>query len=383
MVSVLKRLGLVKLGSFFIVAIIAVVVGFMMGHRGAPSSPKVAEITPLSTNPNVDPGTSLGGRPAPNFRLTNQFGQSMQLSQFRGKVVVLAFTDSQCTTICPITTESLIEAIRMLGNQGSHVQLLGVNANPTATSIADVKAYSVVHGLLNSWNFLTGTPTQLAKVWKAYGIYVAVLHGAIDHTPAIYLINQRGQEIKIFDSQMAYASIGQQAHVLATNIDKLLPHPVRLPAISYAYIPGITPATSTTLPTTSKSKVGLGPDHPHLLVFFATWLKETSPLASNLETLNAYQGAAALNHWPSLVAVDEAPTEPSSHALSEFLAQLKTSLNYPVAIDATGQVADGYQVQDQPWLVLTAKSGKIIWSHDGWLPLSQIEAAIAKYSVHA
>ena len=258
MVSILRRLGLLKVGSLFIIAVIAVVVGFMLGHRNPASSPKVAAITPLSTNPNVDPGTSLGGRPAPNFRLTNQFGQPMQLSQFRGKVVVLAFTDSQCTTICPITTESLIEAVRMLGSQGSQVQLLGVNANPTATSVADVKAYSTVHGLLNSWDFLTGSPTQLAKVWKAYGIYVAVLHGAIDHTPAIYLINQKGQEIKIYDSQMAYASIGQQAHVLATNIDKLLPHPVRLPAISYAYIPGISPTTSTTLTTLAYVLSGSG-----------------------------------------------------------------------------------------------------------------------------
>ena len=55
-------------------------------------------------NPNLDLGTSLGGRPALDFRLRNQFGQPMSLSQFRGKVVMLAFEDSECTTICPLTT---------------------------------------------------------------------------------------------------------------------------------------------------------------------------------------------------------------------------------------------------------------------------------------
>ncbi len=54
-----------------------------------------------AANPDLDPGSSLGGLAAPGFRLVNQFGQPMSLSQFRGKVVILVFTDSQCTTICP------------------------------------------------------------------------------------------------------------------------------------------------------------------------------------------------------------------------------------------------------------------------------------------
>jgi hypothetical protein len=57
----------------------------------------------VMANPDLDPGSSLGGRPAPDFRLVNQFGQRMSLSQFRGKVVILAFTDAECTTICPLS----------------------------------------------------------------------------------------------------------------------------------------------------------------------------------------------------------------------------------------------------------------------------------------
>ena len=40
-------------------------------------------------NPNLDLGTSLNSQPAPEISLTNQFGQPMSLSQFRGKVVML------------------------------------------------------------------------------------------------------------------------------------------------------------------------------------------------------------------------------------------------------------------------------------------------------
>jgi hypothetical protein len=58
-----------------------------------------------------------------------------------------------------------------------------------------------------------------------------------------------------------------------------------------------------------------------------------------------------------------------------YLAGLGQPLSYPVALDTTGRVADGYGVQDQPWFVLVSASGKILWSHDGWLALSALESA--------
>jgi AhpC/TSA family len=54
-------------------------------------------------NGNVDIGSSLGGRPAPNFTLVNQFGQPMSLSQFRGKVVLLSFDAPTAETWAPVS----------------------------------------------------------------------------------------------------------------------------------------------------------------------------------------------------------------------------------------------------------------------------------------
>jgi hypothetical protein len=41
----------------------------------------VAGLLAVAANPDLDPGTSLGGLPAPGFRLVNQFGQPMSLRQ--------------------------------------------------------------------------------------------------------------------------------------------------------------------------------------------------------------------------------------------------------------------------------------------------------------
>jgi cytochrome oxidase Cu insertion factor (SCO1/SenC/PrrC family) len=330
-------------------------------------------------NPALDTGSPLGNVPAPDIRLVNQFGQRMSLSQFRGKVIILAFVDSQCTTVCPLTTVSMLEAKQLLGAAGRDVQLLGVDANPKATSVPDVMAYSRAHGMVNQWDFLTGSLPQLQAAWRAYHIAVQIQQGMIDHTPALFVIDQRGRERKVYLTQMAYTSIGQSAQLLAQEAASLLPgHPPLASHRSLAYISGLSPAARVTLPGIPSGSVPLGPGRPRLVMFFATWVAETSDLRAHLLALNGYAKAARHGHLPGLVAVDEGTTEPSPGAAAAYLKGLGKPLAYPVAADATGRLADGYGVADQPWFVLVSASGKIVWKHDGWLSPAALEAAARK-----
>src|SRR5215831_19520404 len=335
-----------------------------------------------SENPNLDLGTSLGGQPAPDFRLRNQFGQPMSLSQFRGKVIMLAFEDSECTTVCPLTTQSMLVAKQLLGPAGSQVQLLGVDANPDAISIGNVLSYSRTHGLVNQWNFLTGSLAELKATWTKYHIAVQIERGEIDHTPALFVIDQQGRERKLYLTQMAYSSVGQSARVLADEIASLLPgHPRVASRQSLASVAVQGPSDHLTLPSASPQggTVTLGPGQPRLVMFFATWLDEVANLKSELTGMNAYAAAARHAGLPP-VAVDETVVEPSAQAVRSYLASLGTKLDFPVGMDTTGRVADGYQVQDQPWFALVSASGKIVWSHDGWLPQSALQAAVRQHA---
>ena len=336
-------------------------------------------------NPNLDLGSSVGSEKAPDIKLVNQFGQPMSLSQFRGRVVILAFSDSECTTVCPLTTQSMVMAKELLGKAGDSVQLLGVDANPTATKVSDVMAYSRAHGMVNQWDFLTGSDAQLKAVWKSYNIQVAIESGQIDHTPALYVINSQGTLEKLYLTAMAYSSVTQSAQVLATEVASLLPgHPKLASIESLAAVPTQTPADAVSLPAAVPSAAGktssvtLGPGKARLVVFFATWLTETSDLSAELTGLNAYAKAAAKSHLPALTAVDETVTEPSEAAVTAYLRTLGP-LDYPVALDKTGRLADGYGVQDQPWLVLVNAAGKIAWSHDGWASPAALEQAAAAH----
>jgi cytochrome oxidase Cu insertion factor (SCO1/SenC/PrrC family) len=385
--------GLRKLRSRSILACcLAVAAAFAaVGCASSSSSPASSAMSAANQaamrNPNLDLGSSLYGERAPDIKLVNQFGQPMSLSQFRGRVVILAFSDSECTTVCPLTTQSMVLAKELLGKAGDSVQLLGVDANPDATKVSDVMSYSRAHGMINQWDFLTGSSAQLKAVWKAYNIEVQIEAGQIDHTPALYVINQQGTLEKLYLTTMAYSSVTQSAQVLASEVSTLLPSHPKLSSIeSLATIPAQTPAAAVTLPQAQMAgekgngphTVTLGPGKPRLVVFFATWLTETSDLSAELTGLNAYAKAEAGKHLPALTAVDETVTEPSEASVGDYLATLGP-LSYPVALDKSGRVADGYGVQDQPWLVLVNAAGKITWSHDGWVPVAALEKAAAAH----
>ena len=362
-------------GGFVGIAVALIVVHAVVQPSSSAAQSSVAQTSALQNNPNLDPGLNLS-TVAPGFTLTDQFGQPVSLSSFRGKVVILAFNDAECTTICPLTTAALVDAKDMLGAAASQVQLLGVDANPKATEVEDVLSYSQLHGMLYQWQYLTGSLAQLQSVWKAYSVGVTISQSQTDHEPAIFVINQQGRLAKLYLTQLAYSAVGQLGQLLAQEVSSLLPsHPAVHSHLSYAQISGLSPATNSSLPAAGGGYVSLGPGQPgqgspRLYLFFATWDQEITTLGGQLDTLNAYQSAAGTAGLPGLTAIDEGSVEPSASALPSFLNSLRQPLSYPVAIDGSGQVADGYGVQGEPWFVATSADGKVIWSWEvstsGW-----------------
>lgn len=328
----------------------------------------------------VDPGSPLGGIPAPDFTLTDQFGRSVSLHSFRGKTVVLSFDDDQCTTICPLTTQTLRLAKQALGSAGSQVVLLGVNANPLHTSVNDVKTFSVQHGMLNDWLFLTGAKTALDTVWKAYHLEVQIVNGSIDHTPAVFVIDPMGREQTLYLTSADYGVVPLEAETLANAISTTLPsHPAVVPVAHAAGNPISSLKSVARLPSLiGGTTVPLGGTSPQLVVFFASWAPDA---ATNLTALDTYAAAAKSGSVPPLTVVDVTSTEPSVTQAQAVVKGLASTPSYPIVMDESGRVADAYDVQDIPWIALV-KNGKVIWSHDGWVPASKLEQDVTQALSH-
>jgi len=157
-----------------------------------------------STNPTSYPigGFPMTGNLAPDFTLTDQFGHTMTLSSLRGHEVVLAFIDARCKTLCPLTAQIMYDAKVQLGSSASsRVDLVAVNANPTATSIPEVQSWSINHGMLHQWLFLTGTAQQLQSVYHVYNVYVQVSSNElVEHDPIMFIIDPQGHERLYFET---------------------------------------------------------------------------------------------------------------------------------------------------------------------------------------
>ena len=157
-----------------------------------------------STNPANYPigGFPMTGNLAPDFTLTDQFGHPLTLSSLRGHEVVLAFIDARCKTLCPLTAQIMYDARVQLGSSAaSRVDLVAINANPTATSVPEVQSWSINHGMLHQWSFLTGTAQQLQSVYHVYNVYVQVSSNeVVEHDPIIFIIDTQGHERLYFET---------------------------------------------------------------------------------------------------------------------------------------------------------------------------------------
>lgn len=313
----------------------------------------------------IDQGSATGLTTPVDFTLTDQFGQQVSLSQYRGKVVLLSFNDDMCTTVCPLTDKVQLLATQALGSAAKGVVLLGVNANPDFTTVADVKNYSVVHGMMNHWRFLTGSLPQLKAVWKQFKIEVQVVKGAIDHTPALYIINANGVPVRVYLISPEYGTVPLEADAVANGLSRVLPsHPaVRKLPLALGQ-PVASPAGVRSLPSLGGGgPVPISPGSSNVVVFLASW---APGFAQGITALDTYDATATKDGLPQAVAVDVAPVEPDALAMTKALDTLPSPPSVAVAVDETGRVADAFGVQNIPWITLE-KDGKVVWSHDGFL----------------
>ena len=120
-------------------------------------------------------GFPMPGDLAPDFTLSDQFGQTQTLSALRGTrgcpgVHRLALQDA-----LPADCDDHVQCQAAAGGSAaSKIALVAVNANPDATSVTEVQTWSLDHGMLHQWLFLTGTSEQLQSIYQCYHVYDAV-----------------------------------------------------------------------------------------------------------------------------------------------------------------------------------------------------------------
>jgi len=157
--------------------------------------------------------------PAANFSLKDQNGQTFQMSDQRGKLVLLFFGYTSCPDVCPTTLAQFKQTRARLGALADGVRFVFVTVDPQRDTPDKMGKY------LNVFDpaivGLGGSEANLEPVWKAYGVYRQVQPGSsadaytVDHSAWVYLIDAQG------NLRLTYA-FGVQADDMAQDIRYLL-----------------------------------------------------------------------------------------------------------------------------------------------------------------
>jgi protein SCO1/2 len=122
----------------------------------------------------------------PDTALLDQDGRKVRLRSdvLAGRVVVVDFIYTTCTTICPIFTATMGRVQERLADVvGRDVQLVTVTVDPVRDTPRRLKEYAAKHDAkLDGWSFLTGSKPDVDGVNKAFGTYTPNID---DHPPMV------------------------------------------------------------------------------------------------------------------------------------------------------------------------------------------------------
>ena len=150
---------------------------------------------------------------APDFQLTSTQGNQLALRELRGHVTMIFFGYTNCPDECPTTMAKIKLAINSLDKQGNDIRVLFITTDPVRDSVGPLNDF------LSRFNpafiGLTGSVSDLQKVWDSYGVYVA--DGGATHSNRIYVVDGKGNLRLTFPFDMESDAMASDLKILLSE----------------------------------------------------------------------------------------------------------------------------------------------------------------------
>lgn len=136
-----------------------------------------------------------GANYAHDFSLLDPDGNTRQLTDFRGKAVMVFFGFIQCPDVCPTALQRAAAVRRLLGADGERLQIIFITVDPERDLPEILREYTAVFdaNVLG----LYGTPEETHKTADAFRIYFRKEPTGggytIDHTATSYIYDPEGR----------------------------------------------------------------------------------------------------------------------------------------------------------------------------------------------
>jgi protein SCO1/2 len=143
-------------------------------HEAMATAPEPAETRQIWTKMAI-----------PDVAVINQDGKPVKFYSdlIQGKVVMMNFIFTSCTTICPPMGATFGNVQKLLGDRaGRDVHLVSVSVDPANDTPERMKAWGQKFNAGPGWTLVTGDRETITQLLKALGVYNANIN---DHTPLV------------------------------------------------------------------------------------------------------------------------------------------------------------------------------------------------------
>jgi protein SCO1/2 len=142
--------------------------------------------------------------PLRNYKFTNELGQAVSLSDFRGQALALTFIFTHCPIpeFCPRLTrnfEDVQRKLKAMENAPTNWHLLSVTFDPANDTPEVLKAYGKSYQYdPNHWSFLTGPQEKIGEFARACDVKFDPENGLFNHNFRTLIIDSSNRLQMVF-----------------------------------------------------------------------------------------------------------------------------------------------------------------------------------------
>jgi protein SCO1/2 len=183
---------------------------FAGGCGGGGSDPTTAKSSGTAGNREFAGAEAKPPKPAAPLKLNDSLGHPVDLSEYRGKAVLVTFIYTHCPDVCPLIVSHLKTAQALLGSKADALQIVAVSTDPRGDTPKTVAAFLDDHGMTGRMQYLIGDRGELGRVWKDWSI---VAHpdkagrDLVEHSALVYGIGADGRVTTLYPANFAPSEI--------------------------------------------------------------------------------------------------------------------------------------------------------------------------------
>lgn len=157
-----------------------------------------------------------------DYTLRDRQGRPVQLSDYRGRPLLVSFIYTGCFHICPFSTQALHKAVsamhRRFGDKQFNVITIGFNQ--PQDSPAALKAFALEQRVADpNWEFLSPQAADVAALSRDFGFTFVPTRGGFDHVLQVTMLDARGEIYRqIYGDSFTADRLGEPLKQLLTGV---------------------------------------------------------------------------------------------------------------------------------------------------------------------